>query len=278
MPKHGFNPISVVIALLYSLRGSYQGLVMLLASLALLVFSAINAPALGVFDQYTRTLILRAIDKVAVVNAVIPAIDYKIESMRALRKENYNLKLQNAMLRKQVENLSVELSDLKKLAQDLSYSPGEGYTSIATRVIGAAHSSDLIMINSGSANGVGKGNVVLNDDGVIGLVTEVFESYSQVRPIHDAKIRIPTISVNTRIRSIVRGASGNNALLAINPLTEDSQFEAGELIVTAGEGNLYPAGLVVGQVVTRHSKFAVASSINWTDLQFVRVLTQSKSQ
>lgn len=273
MTRKIYNPFALVIAVLYSLRGSYAAILSIVISILILGLSVSQVEVFKNIDAKIRSYLLEAVEKVSSVNDFSQQLNLKIARMKQLRLENADLRQQNSMLRKQIEMQSIELSDLRKLSNELKYSHGQQFQSIATKVIGAAQSSDFIFINSGSVDGIAKGNVVINDEGVIGLVSTVYETHSQVRSVRDVQIRVPAITVDSRIRAIVRGGSFNNEKLLLNPLSDGACFKEGELVVTAGEGNLYPAGLVVGHIVSDKDMYFVASSVNWSNIQFVRVLT-----
>lgn len=204
----------------------------------------------------------------------IQRISFNLQTIQELKKENLELQNTNKHLRQQLEINSIIISDLKKLADSLHYQEGIRYSAVSTKIIGMKNFStnNALYLNVGANNSIKKDNVVLNDDGVIGMVSQVFPQHSVVRSIIDPNSRVPCISVKTRIKSIVRGNNTGSDVLLIQPLTEQVHFEEGELIITAGDGNIYPHGLVMGHVKFINQQPFLQSSVDWHTLEFARVL------
>jgi rod shape-determining protein MreC len=141
----------------------------------------------------------------------------------------------------------------------------------------SAGANPKFFLGTGTRSGIVKGNVITNNDGVIGVISDVTDNYSIVRCIKDINSRIPAQGVTSGIKFIVKGKGPFDDSLEINALSQNADFTDGELVITTGDGNLYPGGLVIGHIALDPKRGAsVRTSVNWKNLDFVRVLLKEK--
>lgn len=100
-------------------------------------------------------------------------------------------------------------------------------------------------ILAGKGQFIESGQVVVNGDGVVGLVTVVGEKISRVLLVTDTCSKIPVFFPRTKERAIV---IGNTINLLVRYLAQGSKIMVGDLVVTSGDGALFPYGLPVGVV------------------------------
>ena len=119
--------------------------------------------------------------------------------------------------------------------------------------------SRKITLGKGSSNGVKPGQVVIDDLGVIGQVTQVFPWTSEVTLITDKNHMVPVQIDRNGLRTVISGA-GKNSELELRFLSINTDIREGDLLATSGIGGVYPPGLPVGRVAhieyDRSHKFA----------------------
>lgn len=108
--------------------------------------------------------------------------------------------------------------------------------------------NSFITVNRGSRDGARVGMPVINSDGLIGIVILVNERFSQVMPYNNSMFRVSVQIENSRATGIAsRGAeTGRGLLLEFVPETID--VVPGEVVLTSGFGNQFPAGIPIGEV------------------------------
>lgn len=104
-----------------------------------------------------------------------------------------------------------------------------------------------ITLNKGSASGIQAGQVVVDDLGVIGQITQVHLWLSEVTLITDKDHSVPVKVARNGLRSVVSGAGKNNEL-ELRYLSVNANIQKDDLLVTSGIGGVYPAGLPVARI------------------------------
>jgi rod shape-determining protein MreC len=156
-------------------------------------------------------------------------------------------------------------------AADVGVHPDAG---IAARVVMRAGGpfKRTLLANAGDNLGVKLGYVALNEHGLVGRVISVGRNSSRVLLLDDPTSRVPVMGALSRVRGLVVGDSRGMAQIEglmqfdeaafSNPIGAGGPRE-GELVVTSGDGGLYPSGIPVGVAVrdgaTWRVKLAVAS-------------------
>jgi rod shape-determining protein MreC len=105
----------------------------------------------------------------------------------------------------------------------------------------------MVVINKGADDGVFRGQPVLDAFGVVGQVVQVGKSTATLMLITDAEHAVP-IQVNRNgIRSIAVG-TGEDAKLSLPYMTVESDVKRGDLLVSSGLDQIFPAGYPVATV------------------------------
>jgi len=128
--------------------------------------------------------------------------------------------------------------------------------------------SRKIIIDRGTIHGVVAGSPVIDSYGVLGQVTRVYGSVSEVTLITDGDQAIPVLNTRTGVRGVAFGdftAAGGGLELRFTPA--DTDVQVGDVLSTSGVDGVYPPGLSVAQVnqVQRRSE-SVFARISLTPL------------
>jgi len=108
-----------------------------------------------------------------------------------------------------------------------------------------------LLLNRGAANGVFKGQAVLDDKGLIGQTTHVGPWSAEVILITDPEHAVPVRVERTGLRTIAVGA-GDTTSLALPYLPGNADIRSGDLLVTSGLGGVFPEGYPVARVTEVH--------------------------
>ena len=107
-----------------------------------------------------------------------------------------------------------------------------------------------VLINKGSIHGVYEGQPVLDADGLFGQVVSVEPYYSWVQLITDPQHSTPVQVNRNGIRAVVSGTAGSLHEMLMNNMTGNADIVVGDLLVTSGLGQLFPAGYKVGVITS----------------------------
>ena len=102
-------------------------------------------------------------------------------------------------------------------------------------------------LNKGSRHGIQPGQIVVDDKGVIGQITQTYLWSSELTLITDNGHAVPTQTVRSGLRSIVTG-TGKNGELDVRYLSINSDIQLDDLLVTSGIDGVYPPGLPVAEI------------------------------
>ncbi len=108
-------------------------------------------------------------------------------------------------------------------------------------------SQKRFIINRGSADGIREGQVVIDANGLIGQVAEIYTRTALVISVLDADHAVPVMVARSGFRSILIG-QGNDRYLLLANLTQSDDIKIGDVLITSGVGGRFPPGLPVGTV------------------------------
>ena len=108
-----------------------------------------------------------------------------------------------------------------------------------------------VEIDLGSRDGVRENLPVLTPDGLVGRVLSVGLTRSQVVLLGDPYCRVSALVENPAhdIGVISPGGPLDTSLVALTYLSGNAVLKPGQDVVTSGEGEVYPRGIPIGQVV-----------------------------
>ncbi len=165
-----------------------------------------------------------------------------------LARDNADLRDENEKLRKwQSVALALDAENASLKAQ-LHWLPEPAGTYVTARVVadtGGVYAR-AVLLSAGPNHSIVKGQVALDERGLVGRVTEVGARSVRILLITDLNSRIPVVLEGSRARAIMTGTNGPLPRLMYWP--EGVQPAEGERVVTSAEANVFPAGLPVGVV------------------------------
>jgi rod shape-determining protein MreC len=203
-----------------------------------------------------------------------------------LRVENERLKALNQALQ------GVEAENIR-LNEALGFQTQTPFSLISARVIGRNPSNwwSTVDIDRGSDDGVQKEMCVLTPEGLVGKVIAISSNgkSATVLLVTDETCKVAgTVEGTERqgiIRVDVRGERGSNKqhpVMTLNYLSKAPELVPGQKLRTSGAGYVYPAGIMIGEVVEFKSREMDGSAIlqpavDFATLQDVFVVTGMKT-
>jgi rod shape-determining protein MreC len=106
-------------------------------------------------------------------------------------------------------------------------------------------------IDLGSRDGLRENLPVLTNDGLIGRISSVGLTRSQIILIGDPNCRVSARVENPTHDIGVLGAGGplDDSLVGLSYLSSGANLKSGQSVVTSGEGGIFPPGIPIGQIV-----------------------------
>jgi rod shape-determining protein MreC len=225
-------------------------------TLPVLFVTAFCLMLIGKADALLATQLRMALgDSLAPIYAAIAAPvefarDWLGESGRSLTilHDNTLLREENDKLRKwQSVALALDAENAA-LKANLHWIPDAAPSFVTTRVVadtGGIYARS-VLVSTGPTHFVAKGQIALDDQGLVGRVTEVGARSARILLITDLNSRVPVMLSASRAHAIMVGTNTDRPRLIFLP--QDAKPAEGERVVTTGEADVYPADLPVGSV------------------------------
>jgi rod shape-determining protein MreC len=170
-------------------------------------------------------------------------------SRTKLEQKNVSLEKERLILLGQLQRSAELAAENLRLRQLLNATELLMQSVLVTEVIGVSPNpvNHTVTVDRGTNDGVYIGQPVLDADGLMGQVVEVYENYSKVLLITDINHALPVQVLRNGLRSIVEGISDFN-LMALRFVSPTVDIEEGDKLVSSGLGGRFPMGYPVGTV------------------------------
>jgi rod shape-determining protein MreC len=107
--------------------------------------------------------------------------------------------------------------------------------------------SHFFLLDKGHNAGIKKDMVVIYKDCLIGRIMEVYPLYSKAVLVSDQSCQIAAYCTQSKATGIYQG-SNQEWGAALNHVSHLSHLEIGELVVSSGDGLIFPRGFGIGKV------------------------------
>jgi len=157
-----------------------------------------------------------------------------------IRQKNYyqEIEIANQRLRKLINLKKRTPYDLLP-AKVLAYSPQDFFK--------------VIYINKGKEEGVLRDMGVVNTEGLVGKVVEVYPEQAKVMLIIDKRSKIGVRVQRTRDIGILQG-TGNPEICNLDYILTKAEVKVKDAVVTSGLGGIFPEGILVGYISSVEKK------------------------
>jgi rod shape-determining protein MreC len=224
--------------------------------------------------------------RAALIDAVVPNLDWAmrpvtwasnvvgdfqsyaqlLEQNRELREELRRMEAwKEAAL--QLEQKNARLLDLNNVRLDPKFTH-------VTGVVMADSGSPFrqsVLLNVGARDGIRDGWATMDGIGLVGRISGVGERTARVILVTDSNSRIPVTIQPSGQKALLSG--DNSPLPPLEFIEDTDEVRPGDRVVTSGDGGVFPAGLLVGQVALgTDRRLRVVLAADYQRLEFLRVL------
>ncbi|MCB2111209.1 MAG: rod shape-determining protein MreC [Defluviimonas sp.] len=224
--------------------------------------------------------------RAAFIDRVVPGFDWalvpvnKVMAMIDGFQSYASLYDQNQELRRELQQMKswkeaavrLEQQNAKLLAQNqVRLDPK--LTTVSGVVLADSGSPfrQSVLLNVGRRDGIVDGWATMDGLGVVGRISGVGETTSRVILLTDASSRIPVTIQPTGQRAMLVG--DNTASPPIEFLETPERVRPGDRVISSGDGGVFPAGLLVGEVeLGPDQRLRVRLAADYERLNFLRVL------
>jgi rod shape-determining protein MreC len=208
------------------------------------------------------------------------------------RGENEDLKEELADVRAQLVEAQALVGDQQQFEALLDLDENElagfdpAYKPLTGRIITRSPSviNATLGINLGSGDGVELDDPVVSGDGLVGRITEVTNSTSQVQLITDPRNAVSAQVLPEGPQGIVEPVAGDPDDLRLEFVSNEEEVEEGQMLVTAGwsDGEIssaYPYGIPIGEITEttlgeqEFQRITIQPFADMDELEFVQVMT-----
>lgn len=200
------------------------------------------------------------------------------ERNRELEAENARLLLENVRYR-ELEGETALLRDLLDFAHDNPSFDVQG-AHVVGRVIGRDPSNlqRYITLDVGREEGIERNMPVATDQGLVGRISEVGDSWSRVLLIIDQSSLVNALTQSTRASGLIQGQA--DASLRLHNVLQSDTLSVGDTVFTSGLGGNFPRQILIGQITEVERKdyemyqtATVQATVDFDHLEAVLVVT-----
>lgn len=224
--------------------------------------------------------------RAAVLDKVVPNMDWALvpvtkffgmvesfQSYASLYEQNQELRRELQQMKSWKEAaVQLEQQNAKLLAQNqVRLDPK--LTSVSGVVLADSGSPfrQSVLLNVGSRDGIVDGWATMDGLGLVGRISGVGQTTARVILLTDASSRIPVTMQPSGQKAMLVGDNSPNP--PIEFLESPEQVRPGDRVISSGDGGVFPAGLLVGQVeLGTDQRLRVRLAADYERLNFLRVL------
>lgn len=216
-----------------------------------------------------------------------------IESMAGSVRSYLNLYQENKILSERNGALELELLKLQDQVEAMladsvhfaGYMPDSinrfSFEFIPAEVISnsAVQLNNYITLNKGTDDGITSDMGVVSEQGVVGIVSASNKHFSVVIPLINPKFRLSCKLLKNNYFGSLNWNGRDARYSYLYELPNHAAFSAGDTIVTSGFSAIFPAGIMVGKIVTpkrgneeNYTSLKIELATNFWTLKNVRVI------
>lgn len=193
------------------------------------------------------------------------------------------------------ESLTEEISEIKnenrRLRSLLGRKEKVPYDTIPATIISKDPDNwfRTLIIDRGSDSGIQVNMPVMAFQGgnkaIVGKIAEARGSISRIIPIISTEIRVGIKFQENHYPGLLRGYSSNSNLSVIDYVSRNAEVKFGSIVITSGQGGVFPAGLLVGKVLkseilesSAYQRIIVKPAVDYNLVEEVFVIIKKPDQ
>jgi rod shape-determining protein MreC len=167
----------------------------------------------------------------------------------------------------QLEQENARLLDLNKVRLD----PRLTYITGVVLADSGSPFRQSVLLNVGARDGLVEGWATVDGIGLVGRISGVGKDTARVILVTDTSSRIPATIQPSGQRAIIAG--DNSSAPPVDFLENPDLVRPGDRVISSGDGGVFPAGLLIGQVAADPGgRLRVRLAADFERLEFLRVL------
>ena len=228
-------------------------IVLALIVVVVVVLFKLPGQTIGKLKLAITGLFLPAMSTAGAARDVSTKTGNALTSKGQLLRENDQLRQENNDLKFQLQQAAAVVNENARLNQLLGLPRKSGWRWKAARVIAREPASwwRSVQIDVGLRDGVSNNAPVLTADGLVGRISAVGDSRSQVILLGDPNLRVAAMVENHETGIIMTSSSypQDENMVDLGYLAGSSKVLVGQTVFTWGEGGYFSAGIPIGKIV-----------------------------
>ena len=168
------------------------------------------------------------------------------EKVELLERENFKLEAINNSL----DKLSIDLHKINSLRSSANLDLDDELFLISKKnFLSSNEYQPLLVLDVDHDNNLKINNAVLSEEGLVGRVTNLGFLSAEVMLVQDVRSSIPIVSSESSLHASLKGM-GLGRRGELNFIKKTASFREGEKLYTSGLGDVFPQGLLVGEIVS----------------------------
>ena len=228
-------------------------LVAAVLSFAVFCFTAFTQGRMSVTSNVTGIFVSPLQKGTTGITSFVDNIYGYIYRFNSLKSENDQLKEELQQTKEQLrdaqaateENIRLrELLGLKQKNRSFDFEMAE------IIAVNTGNWSTAFTIDKGSLSGIKVNDCVITEDGMVGYVSEVGTTFSEIVTVIDPSMQAGAIVSRTRDVAVAQGSFDlmDQGMLKLSYIKKDSDIMEGDTIETSGLGEVFPKGIIIGTV------------------------------
>ena len=275
-----------MLRLLARYRTTMVGFMVLVAPLVLLWYHGKYREDTTVYERFLLRVTSPAQTSMSHVVGAVRSVWSDYIWLVTVQQQNQEIKRRNELLAGLVQDRTQLKKENRRLKALLKFKGDRpDLVTIAARVvakdISPFHRVLKVTLSAGANDGARRYQAVITPAGVVGHIDKTIGSYAEVKLAVDSGARVSVNVADREIKGTVVGSGDKNTFEASFETSDPNRtVRAGDMLLTNGEDERFPKGLVVGYVhdappIQEEAglRYVVIPAVNFGTLEHVLIVT-----
>ncbi|MBQ8432095.1 MAG: rod shape-determining protein MreC [Clostridia bacterium] len=206
------------------------------------------------------------------------------QSLEALQESKESLENENRELKDQLQRAEILEAENKRLRSYLGILQEHPTFVMEEGMVLSQSSGNYATgytLNRGTLHGVTVNMTVITPEGIVGYVSEVGSTWCRVSTLLETAASVGAYLPRSGVTGIVSGdfTMSHQGVCKFSYMEADADIQVGDLVYSSGTGSIYPADLLIGEVVSidvdEYSRSVIATvrpAVEFSDLQYMLII------